>query len=47
MKNKTLVLGFVETDITPSAPIETVGFGREDQMSRGILHPLSAQVAVW
>ena len=47
MKNKTLVLGFVETDITPSVPIETVGFGREDQMSRGILHPLSAQVAVW
>jgi hypothetical protein len=25
MKNKALVLGFVETDITPSAPIETVG----------------------
>lgn len=47
MKNKTLVLGISETDITPSASIETVGFGREDQMSRGILHPLSAQVAVW
>jgi len=47
MKNKTLVLGFAETDITPSGSIETVGFGREDQMSRGILHPLSAQVAVW
>ncbi len=47
MINKTLVLGFAETDITPSASIETVGFGREDQMSRGILHPLSAQVAVW
>jgi hypothetical protein len=47
MKNKTLVLGFSETDITPSASIETVGFGREDEMSRGILHPLSAQAAVW
>lgn len=47
MKNKILMLGFSETDITPSAPIETVGFGREDSMSRGILHPLSAQVAVW
>lgn len=47
MKNKTLMFGFAETDITPSASIETVGFGREDQMSRGILHPLSAQVAVW
>ncbi len=47
MKNKTLVLGFAETDITPSASIETVGFGREDEMSRGILHPLSAQVTIW
>lgn len=47
MKNKSLVLGFTETDITPSASIETVGFGREDQMSRGVLHPLSAQIAVW
>ncbi len=47
MKNKTLVLGFAETDITPSASIETVGFGREDEMSRGILHPLSAQVIIW
>ena len=41
------MLGFAETDITPSASIETVGFGREDEMSRGILHPLSAQVTVW
>lgn len=47
MKNKTLMLGYIEADITPSEPIETVGFGREDEMSRGILHPLSAQVAVW
>ena len=47
MKNKTLMLGFAETDITPTVPIETVGFGREDQMSRGILHLLSAQIAVW
>jgi hypothetical protein len=47
MKNKTLMFGFAETDITPSAPINTVGFGREDEMSRGILHPLSAQAVVW
>jgi hypothetical protein len=47
MKNKELVLGFTETDITPSKSIETIGFGREDQMSRGVLHPLSAQTAVW
>ena len=47
MKNKTLVLGFAETDITPSTSIETVGFGREDQMSCGNLHTLSAQVTEW
>lgn len=47
MKNKILMLGFSEADITPSTPIETVGFGREDEISRGILHPLSAQAAVW
>lgn len=47
MKNKYLMLGFAEADITPTTPIETIGFGREDQMSRGILHPLSAQAAVW
>lgn len=47
MKNETLMLGFIETDITPSAPVKTVGFGRKDEMSRGILHSLSAQVAVW
>lgn len=47
MKNITLMLGFSQTDITPSEPMETVGFGRADEMSRGILHPLSAQIAVW
>lgn len=47
MKNRELVFGFAETDITPSASIETIGFGREDQMSRGVMHPLSAQAAVW
>jgi hypothetical protein len=47
MKNNNLMLGFAETDITPSVPIETVGFGRTDEMSRGIMHPLSAQVVVW
>ncbi len=47
MKNNHLMFGFAEMDITPSAPIETIGFGRADEMSRGVLHPLSAQVAVW
>ena len=40
-------MGFAETDITPVGSIETIGFGRRDEMSRGVLHPLSAQVAVW
>ncbi|MBS6195751.1 MAG: alkaline ceramidase [Clostridiales bacterium] len=47
MSNKNFKMGFAETDITPKDSIETIGFGREDNMSRGILHPLSAQVTVW
>ncbi len=42
-----LTFGFAQADITPLGPVETVGFGRADEMSRGILHTLSAQVAVW
>lgn len=42
-----LKMGFAETDITPSGPVETIGFGREDQISRGVLQPLSAQITVW
>ena len=39
--------GYAEVNITPHAMVETVGFGRADNMSRGILKPLSAQVSVW
>lgn len=39
--------GFAEADITPDAPVETIGFGRADEISRGVLGPLMAQVSVW
>ena len=41
-----LKFGYAETDITPYSPIETVGFNRKDNVSRGILKPLFAQVLV-
>jgi len=44
---ETARLGLGEVDITPSAPVQTVGFGRADEFSRGVMHKLSAQVAVW
>lgn len=40
-------MGVAERDITPAVPIETIGFGRADNMARGILHKLSAQAAVF
>lgn len=43
----TVLLGLAEVDITPSGPVETIGFGRMDNRSRGVLHPLSAQICVW
>ncbi len=46
-QNKTVTMGYAQTDITPDQPVEMVGFYREDNISRGILHPLSAQVSVW
>lgn len=42
-----LQMGFCEVDITPQGPVETIGFGREDNRSKGVLHPLCAQVTVW
>lgn len=47
IKLNTAMLGFAEVDITPFAPVETIGFGRTDELSRGILHPLSAQISIW
>jgi len=40
-------LGFSEVDITPSFNVQTIGFNRKDNLSRGILHRLSAQISLW
>lgn len=41
------LLGLSEVDITPTSPMETIGFGRVDNLSHGVLHPLVSQVAIW
>ena len=46
MSNRTL-LGFAEVDITPAFNVQTVGFNRKDNLSRGILHRLVAQISTW
>lgn len=43
----TALFGFSEIDITPTRPVQMVGFGRRDETSRGVLHSLTAQVSVW
>lgn len=43
----TIKMGFSQKDITPSDSIQTVGFGRQDEWSKGILNPLYAQIAIW
>ena len=40
-------LGYAEIDITPKIPMQLIGFNRTDNMSRGILKPLFAQVSIW
>lgn len=45
--NTDICMGFAEEDITPVEPLEMVGFSRPDNMSKGVLHKLLAQVAVW
>ena len=40
-------MGFAETNITPQIPVTMVGFNRTDNISRGILDCLMAQVSVW
>jgi len=50
MKNKLkneLLLGFSEVDITPEYNVQTIGFGREDNLSKGVLHKLFAQISIW
>ena len=46
MKNNVL-LGFSEIDITPPFNVQTVGFNRKDNLSRGILHKLFVQISLW
>ncbi len=43
----TAFLGCAQANITPAAPVQTIGFGRADEWSRGVLSPLEAQAAVW
>ena len=40
-------MGFCEADITPDIPVTMIGFHRTDNMARGILDRLAAQVTVW
>jgi hypothetical protein len=46
MINKVL-LGFAEVDITPTSNVQIVGYSRKDNLSKGILHRLFAQISVW
>lgn len=46
MKNNVL-LGFSEVDITPLYNVQTVGFNRKDNLSRGVFNKLLAQVSIW
>lgn len=47
MESLNVLLGYAEVDITPKEPMELIGFNRKDNISRGILHRLLAQVTVW
>lgn len=42
-----LRVGYAEVDITPTGFVEMVGFNRENNISRGIIKSLLAQVTVW
>lgn len=42
-----LKLGYAQADITPTEPLELVGFYRPDNVSKGVESPLLAQVSVW
>ncbi len=40
-------MGFSEVNITPAVSMELIGFDRQDNLSRGILDKLIAQIVVW
>ena len=39
--------GFSQRDITPHHSLQTIGFGRPDEWSRGVLDSLITQITVW
>lgn len=40
-------MGFAEVNITPAFSMELIGFDRQDNLSRGILDKLIAQIVIW
>jgi hypothetical protein len=46
-RTNTVLFGYAEVDITPTASVELVGFSRKDNLSRGILSSLIAQIMIW
>lgn len=44
---KEVMFGCAEADITPTYPVRTLGFSREDEWSQGVKSPLLVQTAVW
>lgn len=46
-KHDTVSFAYEEVNITPDKPVHTIGFGREDEVSKGVLHGLLAQVSLW
>lgn len=46
-ERNTISVGFARRDITPDKSLETVGFGRPDEHSRGVLSPLFTEAAVF
>lgn len=47
MKSDNVILGFAEVDITPSYDVHMVGFDRKDNVSKGVLSRLFAQISIW
>ncbi|WP_312071438.1 alkaline ceramidase [Anaerotignum propionicum] len=45
--NDVVHFAYEEVDITPQEPMQTIGFGREDEESIGVMDRLLAQVSLW
>lgn len=46
-KFDAVFLAYHEVDITPKKAVQTIGFGRGDEESKGVLHRLFAQISLW